>query len=193
MILKIRIIVKNYKCFDSSGGGFDSIFPINIIIGKNNSGKSSLIDLIQFVIQKHKAFIEIGRDNSSPEVLLDHNLSEQEIARVFPPGTRGGGIPANNFFEYGKTFINKTYTYSLGEKGTKSFVKLDADFVKEAQKLIDDLAGLIPDPFANKLFCNISSERDIIPEIPNTEIGFLPNGSGATNFVQQIIKLCFII
>ena len=37
MIIDEKIIVKNYKCFDETGGGFDKIYPINVIIGKNNS------------------------------------------------------------------------------------------------------------------------------------------------------------
>ena len=57
MTINNNIIVKNYKCFDSiEGGGFDKILPINLIIGKNNSGKSSLIDLIQFLIDSNDTF-----------------------------------------------------------------------------------------------------------------------------------------
>jgi len=40
--------IKNYKCFGDTAQGFNEIKPINIIIGKNNSGNSSLIDLIKF-------------------------------------------------------------------------------------------------------------------------------------------------
>lgn len=188
MILNNKITVKNYKCFDSSGGGFEKILPINLIIGKNNSGKSSLVDLIRFIVEKNNDFIEIGRDNSKPEVIIEHILTEQEISRNFPFGTSGGGIPGRNFFEYGRQFIGKTYTYSLGEKGKKTFIQLDAEFVTPAKKLFDDLAGTIKEPLTGTIFCNISAERDIIPEVTGAEITFTPNGSGATNLIQQIIN-----
>ncbi len=188
MIYDSKIIVKNFKCFDSSGGGFEKILPINLIIGKNNSGKSSLIDLIKFIVEKHKEFIEIGRDNSSPEIIIEHKLTQQEISRGFSSSTSGGGIPGNNFYEYGKGFIDKTYTYKLGEKGKKTFVNLNAEFIVHARKLFDELAGIIKEPLAGKIFCNISAERDILPEVSNTEIVFSPNGSGATNSIQQIIN-----
>ncbi|GAF05954.1 ATP-dependent nuclease [Saccharicrinis fermentans] len=188
MILNNKILVKNYKCFDSSGGGFEKISPINLIIGKNNSGKSSLVDLIRFIIEKKKEIIESGRDNSNPEVIIEHKLTEQEILRAFPSGTSGGGIPGRNFFEYGKQFIDKTYTYKLEEKGKKTFIHLDAEFVTHARKQIDALAGIINEPLANKIFCNIAAERDILPEETNAEIIFTPNGSGATNAIQQIIN-----
>jgi len=188
MIYNDKIVVKNYKCFDSSGGGFEKILPINLIIGKNNSGKSSLIDLIQFLIEKHKGFIEIGRDNSSPEVLIEHKLTEHEISRTFSSSTSGGGIPGSNFFEYGKGFIDKAYTYKLDEKKAKTFVNINAEFVGPARQYIDDLAKVIEEPLAGKFFCNISAERDISPEISNAEIAFLPNGVGATNAIQQILN-----
>lgn len=37
MILDNSIKVKNYKCFGDEEQGFEKIFPINIIIGRNNS------------------------------------------------------------------------------------------------------------------------------------------------------------
>jgi predicted ATP-dependent endonuclease of OLD family len=188
MIIDDKIIVKNYKCFDSNGGGFEKIFPINIIIGKNNSGKSSLIDLVKFVIQANDDFLAIGRDNSKPEVIIEHKLTDPEISRGFSSGTAGGGIPGRNFYEYGKLFVGKTYTYQFGDKGDKTFLGLDADFVYEAKKLFEGLLGIIQNPFANYRFCNIAAERDVVPEISNTNIEFFPNGTGATNFVQQILN-----
>ncbi|NOZ45961.1 MAG: ATP-binding protein [Chlorobi bacterium] len=188
MIYNNKITVKNYKCFDSSGGGFEKILPINLIIGKNNSGKSSLVDLISFIVEKKKEFIEIGRDNAIPEVIIEHELTEQEISRTFPSGTSGGGIPGSNFFEYGKQFVGKTYTYKLEENGKKTFLSLNAEFVTPARKLFDGLTGVIKEPLSGKTFCNISAERDIVPEVTNAEIVFTPNGSGATNAIQQIIN-----
>lgn len=188
MVLNNKILIKNYKCFDSSGGGFEKILPINLIIGKNNSGKSSLIELIRFIVEKKNMIIDGGRDNKRPEVIIEHKLTEPEISKAFPIGTSGGGIPGRNFFDYGKRFIDKTYTYKLEDQGRKKFISLDAEYVPQAQKLIDDLAGIIIEPLANKIFCSISAERDIVPELTNSEIVFNPNGTGATNAIQQIIN-----
>jgi len=188
MIYYDKILVKNYKCFDSSGGVFEKILPINLIIGKNNSGKSSLIDLIQFLIEYHKSFFEIGRDNSSPEVIIEHKLTENEISRIFRSSDSGGGIPGSNLFEYGKVFIDKIYTYKLDETRAKTFVNLNAEYVGPAKRYIEELTRVIEPPLAGKIFCNISAERDIIPEVSNAEIVFSPNGAGATNAVQQILN-----
>lgn len=183
-----KVIVKNYKCFDENGGGFEKILPINIIIGKNNSGKSSLIDLVRFLIELNKDFIELGRNRTRTEILIEHKLTEQEISKSFPSSTSGGDIPAQNFFEYGKSFIGKSYTYSLETLSDKTFHFLDAEFVNPARKLVESLTSAIKHPLSGKIYCNISAERDIIPEKSHNNLEFQANGEGATNYIQQILN-----
>ena len=101
MIIEDKIIVKNYKCFDKDGGGFDKIMPINIIIGKNNSGKSSLIDLVNYYIKPNIEFLKIGRDGNQSDVYVVHKLDDQEISQSFRKDTSGGEIGFNHY-EYGK-------------------------------------------------------------------------------------------
>ncbi len=180
--------VKNYKCFDSEGGGFEKLMPINIIIGKNNSGKSSLIDLVKYFIEQNKEFIETGRNGNKSEVFVVHELTDQEISANFKSNTSGGGIPGQNHYEYGKQFIGKKYCYSLTEQGRKAFLEADFQIIPEAQKQLTDIANTIQLPFRNKHFCNITAERDVIPEVVNTSIELSPNGSGATNLVQHILN-----
>lgn len=188
MIIEDKITVKNYKCFDSTGGGFDRIMPINVIIGKNNSGKSSLIDLIKYLIQNDNKITEVGRDNIKAEVIIEHSLLEDEIIAVFPSNTSEGGIPGRSHLEYGKKFIGEKYCYSVGEKKQKAFKKFDVSYVQQASKYINGLANRIQIPFVNMFFCYITAERDIVSEGSNSQIQFSPNGVGATNAIQQIIN-----
>ena len=41
------IYFKGHSCFKNDWAGFDEIKPINVIIGRNNSGKSHLLDLVE--------------------------------------------------------------------------------------------------------------------------------------------------
>ena len=62
--------MKGYKCFIDEFVGFDRIMPINVIIGRNNSGKSALLDMMQMICRS-------GRRTSSQDVddeLLSHTL-----------------------------------------------------------------------------------------------------------------------
>lgn len=183
-----NLIVRNYKCFDSNGGGFERILPINIVIGKNNSGKSSLIDLVRYFVEQNVGFLESNRNGRKTDVLVTHELTRQEISANFKAGTGGGGIPGHDHFEYGKKFIGKKYCYSLGEKGKKTFVEADFEVVPEARRFLEDIANTIQLPFQNNVFCNITAERDIVPENASTDIKLAPNGSGSTNLVQHILN-----
>ncbi|WP_289056071.1 ATP-dependent nuclease [Carboxylicivirga marina] len=189
MIIEQKITLKNYKCFDKDGGGFEKILPINLIIGKNNSGKSSLIELVRFLIDKNSEFISVGRNSLIPEVIIEHKLTQSEISKVFPSGRSGGGIPGpGDHRNYGMQFLDKKYTYRLGVNGNKNFVNIDAEYVSHAQKYIETLASVIAEPLYNKTFCYITAERDVLKETSNENILPTPNGSGATNTIQQIIN-----
>jgi predicted ATP-dependent endonuclease of OLD family len=188
MKLNDKIIIKNYKCFDTSGGGFEKLLPINIIIGKNNSGKSSLIDLIRFIVEKEYRFIEGGRDKIKPEVLVDHSLTERDISIVFDKRTRSFGVPDNDNFTYGKRLIGEYYTYRIDGNGKTKFVGFNTDIVPSTKELIVYLAEIIIPPLYKKKFCNISAERDILPEEADPEVVIMSNGSGATNVIQNIIN-----
>ncbi len=188
-----KIIVKNYKCFDSEGSGFEKIMPINVIIGKNNSGKSSLIDLIQYCIKSESEFIETGRNGSRSVVYFKHKLTKKDITDSFTGSFGLGGHPLNPNYqtdlEYGQQFIGKNLYYKLRNTGTKTYFKVDFEIIPEAQRYFDDILREIPTPFESKTFCNITAERDINPESANDNVRALPNGNGATNLIQHILNL----
>ena len=79
--------VKGYKGFQDDFSGFDSIKPINIIIGRNNTGKSSLLDIIEHLCIKmvpaHKQIISHFPITDVTELKLSDNLKEDEIKQYF--------------------------------------------------------------------------------------------------------------
>lgn len=67
--------VAHYKSFGEEPQGFDEILPINLIIGRNNSGKSALIDVI------------------SASCLQGPQTSQGRLPSL--PGSSRGGFPTN--------------------------------------------------------------------------------------------------
>ena len=45
------VYFKGHLCFQKEWAGFDTIKPVNVIIGRNNSGKSHLLDLVEALSQ----------------------------------------------------------------------------------------------------------------------------------------------
>ena len=72
--------ISNFKCFGETPQGFDTVKPINLLLGRNNSGKSSLIDVLQGSIEGAKVFPAITRrGNKNPQIHFAHKLTEEQL------------------------------------------------------------------------------------------------------------------
>lgn len=187
----VSLKVKNYKCFGNEFQGFDKIYPINVIIGRNNTGKSSLLELVQYAVLPSPGFKELKhRGRGNPEVIISQPLQESELKRVFPPDSSGGGIPGSNHWEYGSRWIGKTITYRLEHGLPNAFVGLDPpfDFIG-SRSYSQQLADLTHNMFSGKIFKHLSAERDILPEKESGSLNLDPKGSTATNIIQRFINI----
>lgn len=103
---------RGYKSFQGVYVDIPEIEKINIFIGKNNSGKSSCLDIIENLIAPEilarNKFLKDGL-----EIQIIHELSEEEIRYVFPENTYGGVISTRNHYEFGKQYIGKKMRFSV--------------------------------------------------------------------------------
>ena len=73
---------KGHTCFKTGWSGFDTVKPINVIIGRNNSGKSHLLDLVEalcsgaFHSRAWQYRCEGSLDETSLKRYFDANTSE---------------------------------------------------------------------------------------------------------------------
>ena len=75
------IYFKGYSCFKKDWAGFGPIKPINVIIGRNNSGKSHLLDLVEALCDAELSHHEW--QNQCHGV-----LDEESLKKVFPERRR---------------------------------------------------------------------------------------------------------
>ncbi len=75
------IYFKGYSCFKKDWAGFDTIKPINVIIGRNNSGKSHLLDLVEALCDPELSHHEW--QNQCHGV-----LDEESLKKIFPARPR---------------------------------------------------------------------------------------------------------
>ena len=184
--------ISNYKCFGDTPEGFQSIKPINIIIGRNNTGKSSLLDLIAWAILPFNTD-SLGHNRKHPRVYLSTTLSESQIRNVFTESRAGGGIPGNNHYEYGKKWIDSKITIQLSQDPNdkkshgNAFINIEPPFDVTVGEYQEQLARIVGNPFTKFKFKRLLSDRDINPE-QDSEVKVKPNGDGATNIIQKFIN-----
>src|SRR5262245_3705464 len=150
-IKSTKLFIQNYKSFGPDEQGFDGIKPINIIVGRNNSGKSALLDLVQFSCGNYQFPPSTKNRAGTLKVLLETSLSEGAILRAFPIGTSGGPINGNHF-EFGKQYIGRQMKIGV-ERASKSFVGIDATGIAQLPvSFWQLLADSVESPLAGKAF-----------------------------------------
>lgn len=185
----ISLLVTDYKCFSEEEQGFSKIYPVNIIIGRNNSGKSALLEVIKYAVDPYPDFIKIKHKGKEPEVYITQPVSETVLRAIFPENTSGGGIPGNHW-EYASKWIDATVKYRLQVDKKNFFINLDPPFghtqgVEQHQK---QLVSHIVNPFSQMTFKHLRAERDISQEGEGSELVLRENGDGATNIIQDFIN-----
>lgn len=187
------IKVENYKCFKDEAG-FDVILRVNLIIGKNNSGKSSLLDLVEYVTSQNYQFDRsTWRATQFPRIKFRTTISEEVVNRTFPASTSGGPIRGNHN-EYGKRLIGREIVWSKSGQGRDQAQLIscnDDDLsppLSNAGEYPQRLAANMPIPLHGKHFRRVLAERDILPEGDSPAVNIQPNGAGITNAIQNFIN-----
>jgi putative ATP-dependent endonuclease of OLD family len=186
-----KLTIKNYKCFDETGTSIESLKSINVIIGKNNTGKSSVIDVFNFLTTHDDTFFKNRRNSNVPELEFETIVTSELIRKCFE-----GSFIQNNKLQH---LVDSILKYTLGDNGHE-FKSLSVEISeKEKQQFNQFLSSLdekqqssfldeIFFPFKGKKFSHLSAERDIQPESQNANIGLTTKGIGATNLIQKIIN-----
>lgn len=183
----VSLKVKNYKSFGETPQGFDRILPINLIIGKNNAGKSALLDAISYAAVKQANIMpNLHNDGKTPQLLITQPIEEPEIRRTFPENTSGGHIGGNHY-EYGKQWIgNPITTLSSFTSEDVSFVGIEPAFSSSTiqEQYGPGLVANLRKPFANAVVRRLAADRDIRPEGATDGGNLSPDGTGATNLIR---------
>jgi len=79
------IKAKNFKCFED-WQGFDAIYPVNVIVGRNNAGKSALLDLVMQAATGWDDSPTYCRNGKKPErraeVVFSADVLDQYVAET---------------------------------------------------------------------------------------------------------------
>lgn len=178
-----KIKFKDYKSF-SSGDLHDIYFDKNIalVIGRNNSGKSSIVDVIEQSLSDSEKIYNIG------ELQYVFTLDDYHISLGFRSDISGSPLDGNHF-EYGKKYVNEEFPVRK-ENGRFTSIYEENEFTTSTtvKDLWDNVANGYSGTLSNVCFRRITAERDISPELESDSEVVETNGIGATNLVRMFLN-----
>lgn len=188
----LKITVENFKCFSHPANGWKSFKPINIVIGRNNSGKSALLDAVELAVSNPMKFdgSRHSRRGSEFKLHVEESIPRHVFERVFPSNTSGGHIGMNHW-QYAQSFLdNRIVRTFRGDGSSISSEIMDAHGNPSNihTSFINEISRSTSQSARDLNFIRVSAERDIQPEPRDVNINISPNGSGITNAVRAFIN-----
>lgn len=181
---------KNHPCFKKHWSGLDNTTPITLIIGKNNTGKSHLLQFIDALCNNELGGIKW-------DLKVEIALVKDSLLSVFPSGTSGGNLGGDLWAQHGSLFAGKTaiWTRESGKEDEIDFK--EGTFYRDgvqphtAEARLNRLVQTFPKtahPLRGKIFKHLFADRDIQPEAMSNRLSLASNGTGATNIVRRFLN-----
>lgn len=186
MINLKKISFSGYKSFINEVS-LDNIKNINLLIGKNNSGKSSVLDVIDYIFAKKNIKIKCVKITQTliEEIYNNNFRKDVHLGIGFSYGP--------SIYNLGLGLLNKDIEYYLEknvstnhndikiiDKGYENFSHIEGNINGSANQLFNSLR------FKNPLW--VAAERNIIPEVL-TKYELKSNGDNATNIIANYLNV----
>jgi energy-coupling factor transporter ATP-binding protein EcfA2 len=184
----------NIKCFDNTGSGFFHFEPITVIIGKNNSGKSTVIDILDISINLNKGPVvrpSQQRDQQVPFVDIVLPTSEALLAKGFRENTSGGHLPGNHFAYAKESFLGGLFKWRMQGKANPELLSITLgdhvleDFKAETREQLNRSNNWT---LAHCSMLRVAAERSVAPEVSSNPPNPEPTGRQVTNLIRYFIN-----
>ena len=142
-----------FKCFGGDAQGLEGIKPFNVIVGRNNSGKSGLIDLVSFACAGAPPIAPQSRRANGQEaaILVTTTLSAGELGPIYSHGRGGGEIPGNHW-EFGCQLVDCRFTRDICSPSSGMAKVLQAD---GQPTVLESITVEARNSFLNRMASNI--------------------------------------
>jgi len=182
---------RGFKSFRQEYCDLGVLSPINVIIGRNNIGKSSIISLLKVVESKGKHFEQSRHGNSIPfELVTGEKIVDETIKGHFPQGTSGGPIPGDHY-EHGKRYLEKTIFRQFTQDWKPKHFKnqpAKSDEIDCNEDIFARLNNGLGNRFTDFKVIVIPTERKVVPEVRDTMLPLGFDGAGITNLVRAFLN-----
>lgn len=181
-----------HDCFKTGWSGFRVIKPINVIIGKNNTGKSRLLDLVESCCSR--------RRHQGWKLRCEGTLNETSLKIHFSPNTTRGQMGGNHWLDHGRHLVGKTMQWQTEFDARVTEVSVSEiaaglspnNYQKEAiiavrKEKLRKLAEQAVHVLDGLPFRRLLADRDIRPEQAAGGLNLDQAGNGATNIIRKFL------
>lgn len=173
--------LKNYKSFGPTGARLENIKPINVVVGRNNIGKSALLHSLDFLCSDR-----INHTNIASSIEITQPLDDKSLMQVFPPNTSRGELGGNHWDDHGVKFIGASFTWKETYENLIEFIRTDANASQIEKKYI---SGIRPTSALRSFrHIKLDADRDIIPESIDEGMLLSSGGVGATRTIHKYLQ-----
>lgn len=189
-MLAESIYFHGHRCFKKEWAGFDRIFPVNVIIGRNNTGKSHLLDLVA-------ALCEGKLSGRGWRYRCSGILDDATLKRDFQVNVSGGELGGQHWHDHGRHFVGRRLQWEVDESSNATELTFADGFdasspygerstnarlasIREAVKNVKHV-------LSGSVFRRLLADRDIRPETPGVQLALGPDGHGASNIIRRYI------
>lgn len=177
MTIPLGFRIKNYKSFKTTGAGFDCIKHINVLIGKNNIGKSSFLDALDFLCNPRT-----HRTDLEGEIETTIKLPQSALKSIFSMFMNGSDLEGNHW-NHGKKLINVASTWK-DTCASKELISIEGEWDNSIYNRIRNNPDKFPPETNNYIHIRLLADRDINPEQDSTERALSNKGVGATRITH---------
>lgn len=183
---------RGHRCFKNEWTGFEAIKPINVIIGRNNTGKSHLLDFVSDLCAKP----HLGA--MSLPLSCCGMLDENSLKRVFRPGTYGGDLPGQDHWQaHGSRLIGIQISWEMNvpERHCQPLFSDETNWRSPHGRAVDEarvryIVQSLCEPrhcLTGRKFRRLLADRNISAEGASNELSLQFDGTGATNIIRRYI------
>lgn len=174
-----------YKLFSEKNViEFDRITNVNVIIGKNNSGKSSLLDVIEMAYDE-AAFTKQKKQIAS--IRVNTPMTEDMVDAIFSGYRPRDGWNATNYWEkVGGKSIRIELGGAENSKKPSGYCVIKTNGIPEIDSF-DNALNVFERVKKEYIFRRLSAERNIVPE-KEGDLELSSTGEGASNLVRVFLN-----
>lgn len=185
--------IKGLSCFTQEFCGFDEFKLINVVIGRNNTGKSQLLKLIESLCAA-----DTSKTLPKATYRFEGKFDEATLEARFSPHHSGGQLRGNHWHDHGCHFIGAHVAWTTNGQGpvidleTQPEVLFDQygrpltyNMSEGVTNILKNAAAYISNPYEEKRFRHILADRDIRNEADNPKLALGFDGQGATNIIRD--------